>query len=325
MTEASGEPASPLPFRFLVSLPVIGPDMGAWRRRVERIEDLGYHAVSVSDHVIGGWSMDVLIAMTAAALATTRLRVRSLVVANDYRHPVLVHRAIASMDVLSGGRVELGIGTGWWAEEYAALGLTLDPPAVRVARLEESIDIIEGLFGGEPVDHDGTSYQVRGLVGRPAPIQQPRPPILIGGGSRGILELAARRADIIGVFPSRGPDAKIPTDALGPRANEQRMDIVRDAARAAGRDPDRLPVELSILASELAAPDGTRKRTVSSVVTEAVIDDARGGEMPGVLVGDVDEACARLLAWRARYGYSDVHVGSDPEIFAPIVARLAGR
>jgi len=104
-------------FRFLVSMPVITPDVAAWRRKLERIEDLGYHGVSVSDHVIGGWSMDVLVALTAAAMATTRLHLRSVVLANDYRHPVLLHRAVASLDVLSGGRVELGMRTGWLPAE----------------------------------------------------------------------------------------------------------------------------------------------------------------------------------------------------------------
>jgi probable F420-dependent oxidoreductase len=313
------------PFRFLVSLPVIGPDVAGWRRQLERIEDLGYHAVSVSDHVIGGWSMDVLIAMTAAAMATTRLRIRSLVVANDYRHPVFVHRSIASMDVLSGGRIELGLGTGWWPAEYAALGLALDPPAVRVARLAEALDIIEGLFAGGPVDHEGAAYRMHGVEGRPQPVQRPRPPILVGGGSRGILELAARRADIVGVLPTRGADARVPVELLTPEANARRVAIVREAAAAAGRDPGGIPIQLSILASEVVGPDGTRRRTVSSLVPEAVVDTSRDRELPGVVAGDVDEACAMLREWRDRYGYSDVHVGADAEAFGPVVERLAGR
>jgi probable F420-dependent oxidoreductase len=305
-------------------MPVLGRDVGAWRAALGRIEGQGFHAVSVSDHVINGWSMDALTALAAAAMATTRLRLRTLVLANDYRHPVLLHRAIASIDVLSGGRMELGMGTGWLPAEYDALGLVLDPPPLRVARLAEALDIFDALFAGGPVEYHGSSYSVRNLVGLPETVQRPRPTLLVGGGSPGILRLAARRADIVGILPTRGPDARIPLYALTDAAQDARTQIVRDAATAAGRDPDTIPLQASILGFRLERPGG-RREGASSVLAPGALDDmgARGG--PFLLVGDADEAAERLVHLRERFGISDIHLGSDPEVFAGVVERLAGR
>ncbi len=305
-------------------MPVIGTDQAAWRAKIARIESLGYGAVSVSDHMIGGWSMDVVVAMTAAVMASTRLHVLSLVMANDYRHPAFIHRAIASLDVLSGGRVELGIGTGWWAAEYEALGLRLDPPAVRVARLEASLEIIDALFRPEPVDFEGDGYRIRGLVGRPGPVRSPRPPILVGGGSAAMLALAGRRADIAGVFPPRGADGRIAIADLQAAAMRRRVDVVRAAATAHGRAETDLRFQLSLLAWAITAADGSVREGASSVAPDGALDAARQGDLVGILTGTVDEACQRLEAWRAEYGFSEIHVG-DAEAFAPIIARLAGR
>jgi probable F420-dependent oxidoreductase len=311
-------------FRFLASMPVITPDVRAWRRALERIEDLGYHGVSVSDHVVGGWSMDVLVAMTAAAMATSRLHVRSVVLANDYRHPVLVHRAVASLDVLSGGRVELGLGTGWLPAEYQALGLRLDPPSVRVSRLEEALDIIEGLFAGT-VDLEGQAYQVRGVEGLPRPVSVPRPPIMIAGGAPRVLRLAGRRADIAAVLPVRAADGRIAASELEPEAHDRRARLVREGAESAGRDARAIPVHVNLLGFDLAGADGRRHRGASSILAPGTTEAAAGRDVPMLVEGDADEVAGRLVAWRERYGFSDIAVGSDAEAFAGVVARLAGR
>jgi probable F420-dependent oxidoreductase len=321
-TPGAADPAPAcLPFRFVASMPVLGRDVGAWRDALARIEGLGYHAVSISDHVIGGWSMDALTALAAAAMVTTRLRLRTQVLANDYRHPVLVHRAAASIDVLSGGRLELGLGTGWWRAEYAALGLDLDAPAVRVARLAETLDLLDGLFAGGPVDHAGPAYRVRGVTGLPAPVQVPRPPILVGGGSPGILRLAARRADIVGILPTRGPEGTVPMDGLHPAAQAARTRLVREAAIAAGRDPARIPLQASVLGFVLDLPGG-RRQGASSILPPGALDDPGALAGPFLVRGDEDAAAERIVAWRDAYGISDIHVGSDAVAFGGIVERL---
>src|SRR6476659_2498000 len=127
------------PFKFAISMPGLGRGVAAWREQLLRIEDLGFHAVSVSDHFTGGWAMDPIVAMTVAAETTTRLRVLGMVFCTDFRHPVLLHKAMANLDVFSGGRVEIGIGAGWQRDDHDAAGLPFDPAEVRVDRLAESV------------------------------------------------------------------------------------------------------------------------------------------------------------------------------------------
>src|SRR5688572_16321193 len=153
------------PFRFAVSMPGLNRPPAQWRDEVRRIEDLGFSTVSISDHFTGGWAMDPIVAMTVAAEATSSLRVQSMVLCNDFRHPVLLHKSMANLDVFSGGRVELGLGAGWLRDDHDAAGLAFDPPGVRLTRLAEAIEVVTGLFGDGPVTYQGKHYQVTALDG----------------------------------------------------------------------------------------------------------------------------------------------------------------
>src|SRR4051794_28096776 len=258
----------PQPFRFSAAMPRLTGPVPAWRAALRRIEDLGYSAVTISDHFTRGWVMEPVVAMTAAAEATTSLRVQSLVLGNDYRHPVLLHKSLATLDVLSGGRVEIGLGAGWMESEYAAAGIVYDPPGVRVDRLAEAVEVITGLFGPEPLTHQGKHYQIEGLDGLPKPVQAPRPPLLIGGGGRRMLELAGRAADIVGINATMRPGA--PTgEALLDLTDERvaaKVAIARAAARDVGRDPDALRYQASILSLHLTDVPGVQPRTSSMAV-----------------------------------------------------------
>ena len=132
-------------------MPALTGPASRWRDDVRRIEELGFDSVSVSDHLTGGWSMDPVVAMTVAAEATSRLRVLALVFCNDFRHPVLLHRALANLDVFSGGRVEIGLGAGWLRADHDAAGLDFDSAAVRLDRLGEAIEVLRGLFAAAPL------------------------------------------------------------------------------------------------------------------------------------------------------------------------------
>ena len=192
------------PFRFIAPMPKLTPDLGAWQASLRRIEDLGFSTIAISEHLTGGWSMEPLVTLAAAAGVTNRMRLLTLVLANDFHHPVLLHKAIATLDVLSGGRVELGLGTGWLAADYDASGIAMEPIGRRITRLAESITVLKGLFGPLPVTFAGTHYTISALTGLPAPIQQPHPPLLIGGGGPRILGLAAKQADIVGIHARLG-------------------------------------------------------------------------------------------------------------------------
>jgi probable F420-dependent oxidoreductase len=291
---------------------------------VRRIEDSGFSTISISDHFTQGWVMEPLTALTAAACATSRIRLLTLVLGNDYRHPVLVHKAIATLDVLSEGRVELGLGAGWLASDYEAAGIDLDPPAVRLERLEEAASIIDALFGPRPVHHTGRHYRIAGLDGLPKPVQQPRPPFLIGGGGRVALGLAARRADIVGVH-CRLVDGAIGPDAAADLSAErvaQKVAWVRAAAEAAGRDPAALELQFTVYHAVIGASSEQPRSTFARWL--AADPDLLAGS-PAVLIGDVEACADRLWEWRERYGFSYWNLGSDIAAAAPLVARLTGR
>ncbi len=312
------------PFRFCAPMPVLRDDPGVWRDEVRRIEDWGFSSVSVSEHITGGWTMDPWTVMTAAAEATTSLRILSTVLVNDFRHPVLLHRAAATLDRLSGGRLEVGLGAGWSPEDYAALGLPFDPPGRRIARLDEGVRIFKRLCAGEAVDQDGPAYVAH--IEAPTPtVQRPHPPVLIGGGGRRVLELAAREADIVGVHARLPVEGVTPETArdLGAPEFTSKLGWVRDAAAAAGRALDSIELQVNVYLCEIGAvaprPGGSRWASV--LASDATLVR----ESPAVLIGSV-EACADLLEERrARFGFSYIRLGCDPAAAAPLVARLSGR
>jgi probable F420-dependent oxidoreductase len=314
------------PFRFIAPMPRLDQPPRRWRDQVRRIEDLGYATVSVSDHFTQGWVMEPLVAMTAAAEATGRLRVLSLVLGNDYRHPVLVHKAVATLDVLSEGRVEVGLGAGWLRSDYQAAGMPLDPAGERIERLEEAVQVLTGLFGPGPLRFAGRHYRIDGLDGLPKPVQRPRPPLVIGGGGRRVLSVAGRHADVVSVNPSLRDGtvtASVLADATAERVAEK-VAWVRQAAAAAGRPADAVELQMNLLLCRVERSSGRAAEAVSSLAGGSEVDPLVLGRSPAVLAGSVEQCVEALLAGRERFGISYVNVGGGVEAAAPIVQRLAG-
>jgi len=320
------------PFRFAVQS-FSAPSGAAWRDRARRVEALGYAALHLADHFLGpGPALDAshhplqelaaVPAMAAAAAATETLRVGCRVFCNDYRHPVLLAKEAATLDLLSGGRLELGLGAGWLRGEYEAAGLPFDDAGTRIARLEESVSLIKAIFAEAPVEHRGEHYQVSGFTGAPRPVQQPHPPLMIGGGSRRVLRLAAREADVVS-FNFNNRSGVIGHDGVRTStadATAEKLGWVREAAGA------RFPaLELEIGAYFTFVTD--TPEAVAGGLGQAM--GLSAGEMmqhPHGLFGSVDAICEELERRRERYGISSVTVGDDAlEAFAPVVARLAGK
>jgi len=314
-------------FRFIAPMPSADGTAAEWRDRVRRIEDLGFDAVSVSEHLTGGWRLEATTAMAAIVAATSRLRVLSLVLANDFRHPVLLHKAAATIDFVSGGRLELGLGAGWLERDYAAAGIPFDPAGVRIERLAEAVTIIKGLFGAPTYSFAGRHYRVTDVEGLPRPTQLPHPPILIGGGGRRILGLAAREADMLGIL------ARLDAAAIGPEAARDmtegavaaKIDLVMDALHAAGRSPDDVELQLTIYECRITERRGAGGADSSSFSSFLRAEPELLGRSPAVLVGSRAVCVERLLELRERFGFSVFKLSGDPEATAPIVAALAGR
>ena len=313
------------PFRFSVAMPRLTGSVPAWKAELRRIEDLGFWSVTISEHLTQGWVMEPLVAMTAAVQSTTTLRVLSLVITNDYRHPVLLHKALATLDVLSEGRLEVGLGAGWMPSDYAAAGIPLDPARVRIDRLAESVEVVKGLFGPDPLTHRGTHYQITDLDGLPKPVQAPHPPLLIGGGSRRVLELAGAVADIAGIDASMRDHRRRGSALLDLTESRvaEKLGIVRAAARAAGRDPGELRYQTHVLSLHLTDVPGTRPWT-SSLAAD-VSDPAVLADSPAVLHGSVGHCVETLQRRRERLGLDYIKLGGDLPAAAAIVARLAGK
>lgn len=315
----------PRPFRFIAAMPALMQPIERWQAEIRRLEDLGFSTISISDHFTRGWVMEPIVSLTAAASASSNLRLLTLVLGNDYRHPVLLHKAAATLDVLSGGRVELGIGAGWLASDYESAGIVMDSPSIRVDRLKESLQILKGLFAAEPLSFSGRHYAVRDLQGLPRPVQRPRPPILVGGGGRRVLSLAGREADIVSVHCTLRegvPSAEAATDLSAERMLEK-VNWVRTAARSVGRAVDDLELQTTVYLTRVTGSSGETRSVLSEFSDTLAADDKLIRDSPAVLCGTVSECVDLLQERRETYGINYWKLGGDGTAVAPIVARLA--
>lgn len=290
-----------------------------WLAMVRRVEALGYSSFLALDHVVRG--LDPVACLTAAAMATSSLRVGGFVFDNDFRHPALLAKAAASIDVLSGGRFELGIGAGWLKEEYDQTGIPFDPAGVRVARLAEAVRLIKRIFAEEhPLSFQGEHYAVADLICPPHPVQRPHPPIIIGGGSRRVLSLAAQEADIVGITTRARPDGTKDTADLTAAATAAKIAWVREAAGERFAD-----LELNLIVGDVV-PTAHGRREAEALASRHGVSADEIFDSPQVLVGGTDEMVERLQERRERFGFSYIVV-MEPnlEALAPVVARLAGR
>jgi len=315
------------PFRF----GVLCEEMGTreeWIAKVQRVEELGYATLLLRDHFVAGSFGDQfapLSALMAAAMLTTKLRVGSMVFDNDYRHPTVLGKEVATLDVLSGGRFEFGLGAGWMSSEYAQVGLPFDPPRTRIDRFEEALHIFKGLFADEPLTFTGKHYTITDMHGFPKPLQRPHPPILIGAGGKRMLAIAAREADIVGILP--GPlNAGEPTvndpAAYAPERYAQKIALLREAA---GERFSQL--ELSVITTPVfndnrrqGAEQAAQRRGWSSVSVEELL------EVPTIFIGTVEQIAEQMLERRERFDISYYMIlDSQMEASAPLVERLSGR
>ncbi len=292
-----------------------------YRDAARRWEDLGYSTLFVPDHFVDH-PLAPIPAMAMVAEATTTLRVGSLVLGNDYKHPVVLAREAATLDFLSDGRLELGIGAGWMTADYEQAGLTLDPPGVRVERLGESITVLRGLFADEPLTFDAQHYHIHGLDGMPKPVQRPAPPIIVGGGAKRVLSLAARQADIVGINANlRRGEAQHPDAAhsLSAAATDQKLGWVREAAGDRFDD-----LEIQQYAGFVLFTDD-RQSLAEAMAPAFGVSPEMALETPIAIVGTAEQMLDDLVARRERWQMSYVVVDDAvAEQFAPIVANLAG-
>jgi probable F420-dependent oxidoreductase len=307
------------PFRFGVTL-WQAPSRTAWRDKARKLEALGYAVLHVPDHL--EHFLAPLPALMSAADATTQLRIGTNVLNNDFRHPVLVAREAATVDLLTEGRLQLGLGAGFMQAEYDQLGVRFDPGGRRVERLAEAVRLIKGLFTGQPITFVGQHYHVTRHQLQLLPVQRPHPPLLIGGNGLRLLTMAAQEADIVGLTGitfrpgSQGPELSGWTVA----GLEERLQRIRDAAGARYAH-----LELNALVQRVEVTDHRYTAAEELAGRWPQLSAAEILESPYVLLGTVDQIVEALQRRRERWGISYYVVFErDMDTFAPVVARLAG-
>ncbi|MGH2446101.1 MAG: TIGR03621 family F420-dependent LLM class oxidoreductase [Candidatus Limnocylindria bacterium] len=310
------------PFRFLADARAVATvrELAETARRGEAI---GIDTLAFPDHLIR--QLAPVPAMAAVAAVSDRLRMSAFVLNNDLRHPAVLAQELASLDVLSEGRLDVAIGAGWNRAEYEAIGLPFDPTGVRQARLAEAVSILKGCFGDGPFSHAGVHYTIRAYDAHPKPVQKPHPPFLIGGGGRRTLELAAREASIVGfaprILPNGGPDLASVTFA----GTAEKVGWVREAA---GDRFDELTLNIypsmtgisvtdHALAEAKEVADRLTARSGMPISAEELL------ESPHIFIGSEDHLVAKFERLREELGISSIMVGGVDEL-ASVVERLAG-
>jgi len=289
---------------------------------VRRADSSGFSVVTGPDHV-GSRLAAVLPMLTVAAEVSSRIRISPMVLANDFRHPAVLAKDTATMDVLSEGRFELAIGTGWIKPQYYAAGVRYDPPGIRVDRFEEAISVIKGCWSGEPFSFEGDHYQVTEIT-CPRPFQRPHPPILIAGGGPRMLKIAGREADIVSIAPLTPGSSTF--DRFG-------HDLANSGSRVAGQidwirqgaGPRFDSIELSVIAHRVTVTENVEQAR-EELAAQTRTTPGEVANSPHVLIGPTPAIVEMLLDRRERYGISYIVFDSvDLDAIEPVVGELAGQ
>jgi probable F420-dependent oxidoreductase len=317
------------PFRFGVINEICHPPK-RWLEEAQRVEALGYATFLLRDHLVSdffGHQYAPIAALSMAASATERLGIGNLVIDNDFRHPAIFAKEMATLDLFSEGRLELGLGAGWLRNEYDQAGLAYDSAGVRIERLAEAIQVIKGLWSGQAFSFEGKHYQINGLESFPRPFQsaeRSQPRLLLGGGRKRMLQLAGREADIISLLTTSvgsGVLVSEPQERSAEALDEKLGWIKAGAGERYGQIELNIMPSLLISDQRRAASDGFLAQQGWSGISYETL-----WEMPSVLIGSLDQICDLLIERRERFGISYYVIrDSQFEAFAPVVARLAGK
>ncbi|MBW3613434.1 MAG: TIGR03621 family F420-dependent LLM class oxidoreductase [Chloroflexi bacterium] len=310
------------PFRFLADARAIA-SLAELRETARHAESVGIDTLVIPDHLLG--QLAPVPAMTAIAAVSDRLRVGAFVLNNDLRHPAVLAQDLASIDVLSGGRLDVAIGAGWNRAEYEAIGLPFDRTPIRQSRLAEAVAVLKGCFADGPFSFAGEHYTITAYDARPTPVQRPHPPILIGGGGRRTLELAAREADIVGLAPRILPGGVPDLPSISFAATREKIDWVREAAGHRFGElelniyPSLIPLEVT--REPMRALRSAAERLSGRIGVEVTPEALR--DSPHVFVDSVDGFVELFGRLRDELGISSIMVGAVGEL-DPVVERLAG-
>jgi probable F420-dependent oxidoreductase len=299
----------------------MSPVRSEWIEKARKTEDLGYDTLVVGDHTI--IPMTPFLAMLAAVEATKHLRVGAHVLANDFYNPVRLAMDVATLDVLSEGRFELGLGTGWYINDYRSTGIPFETPGTRVSRMEEAVQILKSAFSGDAFSFQGKFYKVENFKLPILPVQRPHPPLLIGGGGKRVLSFAAREADIVSVNVLTTREGWIDGSTTTEKATAEKVGWVNQAAGS------RTDLELSIDFSTIRITNsrGEKETAVADLrrdweIPETMVSQEDLLATPGNLIGSEDELVEKILRLREQFGFSYLVFWEPIEAGARLIKRL---
>jgi probable F420-dependent oxidoreductase len=293
-----------------------GRSAAHWREVAQRAEALGYDTLLMPDHMTN--QLAPVAALTAAADATTTLRVGSFVFDNDYRNPVMLAKEATTLDLLSGGRLEFGIGAGWNTRDYRQLGIPYETPKIRVDRMEEAIALIKRLWTEEKVTHEGAYYRVHDATVLPRPTQRPHPPVMIGGGGPRMLRIAAREAQIVALAPRVNARGRPHVRTVTTGSLEKRTAALRRSLRVSELELNVIVFDAQVTDAARSIIDALTARLKAAVT--AVVDT------PFFMYGSRASLVEDLVARRERLGISYIALpGRAMREFGPVVAALRGK
>lgn len=319
------------PFRFGVQA-FEATTADEWYSLVRRVEDLGYSTLFSSDHYFGpGAIADAtghrpvdlapLTSIAMAAAITSSLRVGCRVFACDFHNAVVLAKETATLDLLSGGRLEVGLGAGWVADEYTGLGVEMHRPGIRIERLAEYAQLLRAHWSGEPLDIHGVHATASGFAGRPLPVQAGGPPLMIGGGAERVLGVAGRHADIVSINFNNA-SGKIGESSVTSSGAEQTSRKIEWIKAGAGDRFEQLEIEIG--AYFVGVGDGAAAQ-LEAIAGRFGVAPEDFAAHPHALFGSVEQVCGALVQRREQYGVSYVTVAQRyVDAFAPVVAALTG-
>jgi probable F420-dependent oxidoreductase len=313
------------PFRFLATVDGY-PSLAELTAQARRAEAAGCSTLVLPDHLIEQYAVMPALAMVAAA--TERLRVGSFVLNVSLRHPAVLAQELATLDALSGGRVEIGLGAGWNKPEYDAIGIPFEPTGARIRRLAEAVAILKGCFAEEPFSFAGSYYTITGHEGVPTPAQRPHPPLFLGGGGKRLLTLAGREAQIVGLAPRlvQGDRPRVDAWSLTAAATEEKIGWIREAAgdRFGELELNTYPTGGPTVVTDhpqaeaRRRADRIREQTGVELTPEEILDS------PHEFIGSVKDLTRKFTDLRERFGISSFLI-DDLDALAPLVEELAGQ
>lgn len=324
-----------IPMKMEFGLQLINMEPDQFRANAQAVEELGYDLIVFPDHIVlegperqfdpHALAYDTIVMAAVVAEATKKIRIGHLVLCNLFRHPAITAQTLMTLDRVSGGRLLAGLGTGWTETEFQMTGIPFPPIAERLRMLDEALACIISLWTNERTTFAGEFYKFSDAILWPKPLQEPHPPIIVGGGGKGLLRIAAEYADYVNIIPDAGKGGKISIANVKRMTDDsfrEKVIFVRDEAQRCGRNPDAIKVSNFVFT--LAITDSREATRKTAEMMSAMLGQTPEGILmsPMSLIGTPDECVTELKRRAKTWGVSQFIFSTVMGIDEKTIRRL---